>query len=230
VRALVALPLASDPNALIRWDYVTGQWDDIQAALITHILLTLYTVAIGLVIAAALAALALRYGWATGPITGFTGFLYTIPSVALFGLLTPYTGYSKTTALIALVGYSLLILFTNIVAGFRAVPHAVLDAADGMGMTARKRLLSVELPLAMPYIITGIRIATVTTIGIITVASIIGQGGLGNLILDGLRRTYWSPMVVGAVLSVALALVLDLAIFLIGRRLTPWARTRRWAR
>jgi osmoprotectant transport system permease protein len=228
VSGLVALPLASDP--LLRWDYVTGQWDDIQAALVTHLLLTLYTVTIGLVIAAALAALALRYGWATGPITGFTGFLYTIPSVALFGLLTPYTGYSKTTALIALVGYSLLILFTNIVAGFRAVPPAVLDAADGMGMSPRKRVLSVELPLAMPYIITGIRIATVTTIGIITVASIIGQGGLGNLILDGLRRTYWSPMVVGAVLWVALALVLDLAIFLTGRRLTPWARTRRWAR
>ena len=223
------LPLASDPNALLRWEYVTGQWDKIQAALITHIELTVYTVAIGLVLSAALAFLALRYGWANGPITGFTGFLYTIPSVALFGLLTPYTGYSKITALIALVGYSLLILFTNIVAGFRAVPHSVLDAADGMGMTRRKRLMSVELPLALPYIITGLRIATVTTVGIITVASIIGQGGLGNLILDGLKRTYWSPMVVGAVLSVVLALVLDLGIYLIGRALTPWSRKRRWA-
>ena len=91
------------------------------------------------------------------------------------------------------MGYSLLILFTNIVAGFRAVPRAVLDAADGMGMARRKRLMSVELPLALPYIITGLRIATVTTVGIITVASIIGQGGLGNLILDGLQRTYWTP-------------------------------------
>lgn len=224
-----ALPAASDPNALLRWEYVTGQWDQIQAALITHLELTIYTVFIGLVLASGLAALALRHGWATGPITGFTGFLYTIPSVALFGILTPYTGYSKITALIALVAYSLLILFTNIVAGFRAVPAAVLDAADGMGMTRWRRLYSVELPLALPYIITGIRIATVTTIGIITVASIIGQGGLGNLILDGLRRTYWSPMVVGSVLSVLLALVLDLAIFLVGRRLTPWARTRKWA-
>lgn len=224
-----ATPLASDPDALVRWEYITGQWDDIQAALITHIELTLLTIAIGLVLSAGLAALALRYGWAHGPIMGFTGFLYTIPSVALFGLLTPYTGYSKLTALIALVGYSLLIMVTNIVAGFRAVPRAVLDAADGMGMSPRKRLLSVELPLAMPYIITGIRIATVTTVGIITVASIIGQGGLGDLILDGLRRTYWSPMVVGAVLSVVLALVLDLGIFLIGRALTPWSRTRRWA-
>lgn len=224
-----ALPLASDPNALLRWEYVTGQWDEIQAALITHLELTVYTVLIGLVFASALAALALRHGWATGPITGFTGFLYTIPSVALFGILTPYTGYSKITALIALVAYSLLILFTNIVAGFRAVPPEVIDAADGMGMTRWRRLYAVELPLALPYIITGIRIATVTTIGIITVASIIGQGGLGNLILDGLRRTYWSPMVVGSVLSVLLALVLDLAIFLIGRRLTPWSRTRKWA-
>ena len=224
-----ALPLASDPNALLRWEYVTGQWDEIQAALITHLELTIYTVLIGLVIAAGLSALALRYGWATGPITGFTGFLYTIPSVALFGILTPYTGYSKITALVALVAYSLLILFTNIVAGFRSVPPAVIDAANGMGMSRWRRLYSVELPLALPYIITGLRIATVTTIGIVTVASIIGQGGLGNLILDGLRRTYWSPMVVGSVLSVLLALVLDLLIFLIGRRLTPWARTRKWA-
>lgn len=224
-----ALPLASDPNALIRWEYVTGQWDEIQAALITHLELTVYTVLIGLVIAAGLSALALRYGWATGPITGFTGFLYTIPSVALFGILTPYTGYSKVTALVALVAYSLLILFTNIVAGFRSVPPAVIDAANGMGMSRWRRLYSVELPLALPYIITGLRIATVTTIGIVTVASIIGQGGLGNLILDGLRRTYWSPMVVGSVLSVLLALVLDLLIFLVGRRLTPWARSRKWA-
>ena len=224
-----ALPLASDPNALLRWEYVTGQWDEIQAALITHLELTVYTVLIGLVIAAGLSALALRYGWATGPITGFTGFLYTIPSVALFGILTPYTGYSKVTALVALVAYSLLILFTNIVAGFRSVPPAVIDAANGMGMSRWRRLYSVELPLALPYIITRLRIAPVTTLGIVTVASIIGQGGLGNLILDGLRRTYWSPMVVGSVLSVLLALVLDLLIFLVGRRLTPWARTRKWA-
>lgn len=220
----VVLPAASDPNPLVKWSYVTGQWDTIQAALISHIELTIFAVSLGLVLSAGLAALALRFNWAHGPITGFTGFLYTIPSVALFGLLTPYTGYSKLTALIGLVGYSLLILVTNIVAGFRAVPHAVLDAADGMGMTPGRRLISVELPLALPYIITGIRIATVTTVGLITVASIIGQGGLGDLILDGLRRTYWTPMVVGAVLSVALALVLDLTIFLIGRAVTPWAR------
>lgn len=218
------LPAASDPNPLVKWSYVTGQWDDIQAALVTHIELTLFAVGLGLVLSALLSALVLKYDWAHGPITGFTGFLYTIPSVAVFGLLTPYTGYSKLTALIALVGYSLLILVTNMVAGFRAVPRAVLDAADGMGMSPTKRRLSVELPLALPYIFTGLRIATVTTVGLITVASIIGQGGLGNLILDGLRRTYWTPMVVGAVLSVALALVLDLLLFLIGRAVTPWAR------
>ena len=221
---MIFLPADSDPNPLLKWSYVTGQWDQIQAALVTHIELTLLAVGLGLVLSAGLSALVLKYDWAHGPITGFTGFLYTIPSVAVFGLLTPYTGFSKLTALIALVGYSLLILVTNIVAGFRAVPRAVLDAADGMGMSPTKRRMSVELPLALPYIFTGLRIATVTTVGLITVASIIGQGGLGNLILDGLRRTYWTPMVVGAVLSVALALVLDLILFLIGWAVTPWAR------
>ncbi len=221
---MIFLPADSDPNPLLKWSYVTGQWDEIQSALITHIELTVFAVGLGLVLSTLLSALVLKYDWAHGPITGFTGFLYTIPSVAVFGLLSPYTGFSKLTALIALVGYSLLILVTNIVAGFRSVPRAVLDAADGMGMSPTKRRISVELPLALPYIFTGLRIATVTTVGLITVASIIGQGGLGNLILDGLRRTYWTPMVVGAVLSVALALVLDLILFLIGRAVTPWAR------
>jgi osmoprotectant transport system permease protein len=222
-----ALQASSEP--LVRWNYITDQWDDIQAALIDHIQLTVISVLLGIIFSAGLAALALRFRWTAGPISAASAAIYTIPSVALFGILVPYTGLTKTPAVIALTGYTFLILVTSIIAGFRSVPRPVREAADGMGLTARRRVWTVELPLAMPYIITGIRVATVTTVGLVTIASIIGQGGLGDLILDGLRRTYWTPMIVGAVLSVALALVLDLGIWLLGRALTPWTRRGRAA-
>jgi osmoprotectant transport system permease protein len=216
-------PLQSS-EPLIRWNYISDQWDDIQAKLIDHIELTLISVALGLVFSGILAGLALRYRWTSGPITIASALIYTIPSVALFGILVPYTGLSKLPAVIALTIYTFLTLVTAIIAGFRSVPLSVRDAADGMGLSPRRRVLSVELPLALPYIMTGVRVATVTTVGLVTVASIIGQGGLGDLILDGLRRTYWTPMIVGAVLSVLLALVLDLGLWLLERALTPWAR------
>lgn len=214
----------SNRNPLVRWDWVTGEWDQIQEALIQHLQLTFLSVFFGLLIAGLLASIALRYQWTLSPITAFTGLLYTIPSVALFGLLVPYTGLSARTAIIALTLYTLLILVTNIVAGFQSVPGPVIEAANGMGLTPRRRALTVELPLAMPYIITGLRIATVTTVGLVTIAAIIGQGGLGRLILDGLQRTFWTPMVVGSALSVALALLLDLLIFAVGLWSTPWTR------
>ena len=214
-------------NPIIRWEYFIDEWDQIQAALIEHLELTVYAVALGLVVSAGLAAIALRYRWTAGPINGFTAFLYTIPSVALFGILVPYFGLSRITAVLPLAAYTLLILVTNIVAGFNAVSPEVREAADGMGMTARRRILHVELPLALPYIITGLRITVVSTVGLVTVAAIIGQGGLGRLILDGLQRTFWTPMVVGAVLSVILALALDLLIYVAGVAATPWARRAR---
>lgn len=218
---------AGSSEPLVRWNYISDQWDDIQAALIDHIQLTLLAMLFGIILSAALAGLALRFRWTAGPITAVSSVIYTIPSVALFGILVPYTGLSKTPAVVALTGYTFLVLVTAIVAGFRSVPRPVREAADGMGLSTRRRVLTVELPLALPYIITGVRVATVTTVGLVTVASIIGQGGLGDLILDGLRRTYWTPMVVGAVLSVVLALALDLGIWLLGRAVTPWARRGR---
>jgi osmoprotectant transport system permease protein len=181
------------------------------------------------VVASVLAAIALRYRWATTPITGFTGFLYTIPSVALFAMLTPYFGLSRVSAVIPLAAYTLLILVTNIVAGFRSVPPAAREAANGMGLSPLRRVWSVELPLALPYIITGLRIAVVSTVGLVTVAAIIGQGGLGRLILDGLRRAFWTPMTVGAALAIILALVLDLVLHLVGAAVTPWSRRRKAA-
>lgn len=217
------MSLAAD-NPIIRWSYLVDEWDQIQEALIQHIELTALSVSLGVVIGGVLVVLARRFGRLEAPITGFAGLLYTIPSVALFGLLVPYFGLTRATAVVPLALYTLLILVRNTIAGFDSVPQAVRDAADGMGMTPTQRLIKVEIPLAVPYMITGLRIAVVSTVGLVTVAAIIGQGGLGRLILDGLRRTFWTPMTVGAVMSVLLALVLDGAIYLFGRLLTPWSR------
>jgi osmoprotectant transport system permease protein len=150
--------------------------------------------------------------------------IYTIPSLALFVMLIPWTGLSRTTAQIGLVGYTLLILVRNTVTGLDAVPAEVREAARGMGFSPTRQLLRVELPLAVPSIVAGVRIATVTTIGLVTVTALIGQGGLGALILDGLTRFFRTPVVVGAVLSVALALVADLALVLVQWVVTPWSR------
>jgi osmoprotectant transport system permease protein len=228
--AALGVPIAqgvTPNNPIIRWSYLTEQSDRVIEALLQHIQLTVITVVLGLLISGILAAAALRYRWAIGPITGTTAFLYTIPSVAFFGVLVPYTGSSATTAVIPLVCFTLLILFTNIVDGFRAVPAPVREAADGMGLSPVRRVFTVELPIATPYIINGLRIATVTTVGLVTVAAIIGYGGLGRLILDGLRRAFWTPLTIGASLSIILAITLDLAFYLLGRAMTPWARSER---
>ncbi len=214
-------------NPIVRWEWIVDEWDQIRAALIEHLELTILSVGLGVLVAAVLTAIALRFRPLTSPITGFAGVLYTIPSVALFGLLVPIFGLGRMAAVLPLAAYTLLILVTNTIAGFDAVPSSVRDAADGMGLTPRQRVLSVELPMALPYMIAGLRIAVVSTVGLVTVAAIIGQGGLGRLILDGLRRTFWTPMTVGAVLSILLALTLDALIFFLARLATPWTRRRR---
>ena len=225
----MAAVLAQAANPIIRWEWLIEEWDQIQRALLEHLELTLYAMLLGSVVSAGLAALALRYRWTAGPINGLTAFLYTIPSVALFGILFPYFGLSRITAVLPLALYTLLILVTNIVAGFNAVAPEVREAADGMGMTPVRRVLRVELPLAAPYIIAGLRIAVVSTVGLVTVAAIVGQGGLGRLILDGLRRTFWTPMTIGASMSILLALVLDALILYAGRWVTPWDQRGRGA-
>jgi osmoprotectant transport system permease protein len=194
---------------------------------IQHVELTVIAVAVGLAISLPLALFAHRHDAAYTPITGFAGLLYTIPSLALFALLTPLTHLSVTTAEIGLVSYTLLILIRNIVAGLRAVPDDVKDAAVGMGYSRRQLLWRVELPLAMPAIVAGIRVATVSTIGLITVAALIGKGGLGQLILEGLRLLYPTEILAGALLSVLLALAVDALLLLGERRLTPWSRSAR---
>jgi osmoprotectant transport system permease protein len=160
-------------------------------------------------------------------VTWVSGVLYTVPSLALFALLIPWTGLSLLTAEIGLVGYTLLILVRGIVGGIQSVPADVREAAVAMGYTPTQLLWRVELPLASGVIIAALRVATVTTIGLTTVTALIGQGGLGYFILDGLLRFFSTPLIVGAVLSVALALAADGLLVLLHRLATPWARAAR---
>ena len=207
----------------MRWDWVGDHVDDILAATRQHVELTLLAVAIGLLLSFPLALVARRWRRSTAPILGFTGILFTIPSLALFALLVPFTGLSRTTAEVGLVAYTLLILVRNILAGLDGVPEEVKEAAHGMGYRPVGQLLRVELPLALPVIVAGIRIATVTTIGLVTVTGLIGQGGLGAFIIEGINRDFRTPLVVGSVLSVALAVVADLLLAGAARLLAPWA-------
>jgi osmoprotectant transport system permease protein len=210
----------------IRWSWISGHADIIIAALLQHIQLTLIAVVVGLLIAVPLGLVAWRSRLFRGPIFSLTGILYTIPSLALFAFLIPFTGLTILTAEIGLVGYTLLILVRNIVVGLNAVPDEVREAARGMGFRPFAELAQVDIPLAIPAIIAGVRIATVTTIGLVTVTALIGEGGLGSLIYDGLLRDFKTPLLVGTVLSVALAVVADLGLAGAERVVTPWARTR----
>ncbi|MBV8296850.1 MAG: ABC transporter permease [Acidimicrobiia bacterium] len=210
----------------MRWDWVSSHTDDILHALRDHIALTAIAVVVGLLIAVPLALIARRWRWFEAPVLSATGILYTIPSIALLALLVPWTGLTRTTAEIALVSYTLLILIRNIVAGLAGVPSDVREAAQGMGYSRLRQLMRVEFPLALPVIIAGIRIAVVTTIGLVTVTALIGQGGLGQLILDGLYRDFRTEVVVGSALCVALALVADLALVGIQRVSMPWTRKK----
>jgi osmoprotectant transport system permease protein len=212
----------------IRWDWIVDNWDTILEAVWQHMILVIVPLAIGFVISLGLAIWAMRRPVVYGPITAVTGILYTIPSLAAFALLVPLFGFSLLVAFIPLTTYTLLILFRNIVAGFQAVPEEVLEAADGMGYRRRERLLRVELPLAVPLMITGVRLAAVTLIGLATVASILGSsfGGLGQLITDGLQTFFPTKYVLGGVLSVVLALIVDVVLVRVERLATPWSRAR----
>ncbi len=211
---------------LIRWDWIVDHLDDIALALREHLELTVLAVAIGFLISFPLAVLAHRRRIFYGPLTWFTGILYTIPSLALMAFLVPYTGLSRTTALVALVSYTLLILVRNTVAGLDGVPSDAIEAAVGMGYSPRQLLWRVEIPLSLPAITAGLRIATVTTIGLVTVTALIGLGGLGRSILLGLQRFFPTAIIAGALLSVLLAVIADRLLLLAERRVTPWAARR----
>ena len=211
---------------LIRWDWIASHAGEIATRVGEHVELAAIAVVVGFVVAFALSLLVLRFGRLEQPAIFVTGTLYTIPSLALFALLVPYTGLTIVTAEIGLIGYTLLILIRNIVGGIRGVPEDVTEAARGMGYTRAQLLWRVELPLALPVIVAGLRIATITTIGLVTVTALIGQGGLGYLILFGIQLFFSTPLIVGAALSVALAIAADGALVLVQRSLTPWTRAK----
>ena len=212
------------------WAWIAEHADLLGEKFIEHVELTLVAVALGTLISLPLGIYAHRHRVAYPPIASVAGLLYTIPSLALFAFLLPWTHLTVTTAEIGLVSYTLLILIRNIVAGLQGVPNDAKEAAIGMGYTPRQLLWRVELPLALPVIIAGVRLATVTTIGLVTVTSLIGFGGFGFLILDGFRDLDSSPLVVGAVASTLLAIAMDAILVGAERRATPWTRSRRGVR
>jgi osmoprotectant transport system permease protein len=213
-------------NRLFCSDWVSRNWSTVLwPALRQHIVLTLIAVSIGFVLATALALVAYRRGWLERPVLIVTSILYTIPSLALFELLSPSFGLSRTTAEIALVSYTLLILFRNTLTGLREVPPEVRDAARGMGMGPMQSLFRVELPLAAPAIIAGLRIATVTVISLATVAALIDNEGLGVPILTAIsNEVFKTELIAAGALAVALALAADALLVVAQRVITPWAR------
>lgn len=217
----------TEGQPFFRFDWLVDNLDQLARRLGEHLLVTIIAVTVGFLISFALALLIRRYPRIYGPILAVSGILYAIPSIALFVLFIPITGLSLLTAEIALVSYTLVILVRNIVTGLRGVPGDVVEAARGMGYTDSQRLWRVELPIAMPVIVAGVRIATVTTIGLVTIATLIGMGGLGYLIVNiGVTRRFPTATITGVVVVVLLATIVDLLLLALQRRLTPWAKAR----
>jgi osmoprotectant transport system permease protein len=209
---------------LVDWSWIWDHTDVIATRLLDHIELTVIAVGLGFAISLALSLLVIRWRRLYGLVASVAGILYTIPSLALFGVLVTITGPTRTTAEIALVSYTLLILVRNIVAGLDGVPRDVREAAVGMGFSPRQVLLKVDFPLALPVIVAGLRVATVTTIGLITIAATIDVDNLGTFITDGLQRFFMTQVLLGAVLSIALAVAADLLLLGVQRLIAPWSR------
>ncbi|GAA1665122.1 MULTISPECIES: ABC transporter permease [Streptomyces] len=222
----------ADGNCLISNEWICGEYvrtrgQELTDATLEHVWITLASVAIGLLVAFPLALLARRWRAVSGPVLGLTTILYTVPSLAMFSLLLPVFGVSVAVVITGLVLYSLTILVRNIMAGLASVPEEAREAARGMGYGPLRLLFGVELPLALPALMAGLRITTVSTVSLTTVGAIIGYGGLGNLIYEGMRSFFKAEVLTASVLCVALAVVADLLLLALQRLLTPWARKSR---
>ena len=222
---------ATQPNCYSRltneWicgQYVVDRQDEIVDATVEHLLITIAAVALGVVIAFPLALLARRFPKLESSVLGASTGIYTIPSLALFPLLLPFTGLSPTTVVAGLALYALTILVRSMLEGLRAVPDEVRESAAGLGYGATRMLFRVELPLALPVIMAGLRVATVSTVALTTVGSLVSYGGLGNLIKEGVETNFRAELFTAAVLCVVLAVALDVIIVLTQRAMTPWAR------
>ncbi|MBC9713975.1 ABC transporter permease [Streptomyces sp. TRM66268-LWL] len=214
-------------NEWICGKYLTTRSEILTDAVLQHLELTAVSVLIGLVLAVPLAVAARRWHWAAGPVLGLTTVLYTIPSLAMFSLLLPVYGLSAALVVAGLVLYSLTLLVRNILAGLRAVPEETRQAARGMGYGPIRLLLTVELPLAVPAAMAGLRIATVSAVSLVTVGAIVGYGGLGNLIYAGMNTYFKAQVLTASVLCVIIAIAADLLLLGVQRLLTPWQRGAR---
>lgn len=208
----------------VEWSWIGDNLDDIWAQLWEHMILSALPVVFGFLIAFPLALAAIRWPRLYSPFLGVAGVLFSVPTIALFVIMIPFTGLSYATAVIPLTLYTLLILLRNTVEGLNGVPAHVSEAAEAMGFTRTRRLFRIELPLAVPVIIAGLRIATVNTIAYVAITALIGLGGLGGLFYDGFQRQFATPLIVGLVLSVLLAVAADLGLLGVQRVLTPWQR------
>lgn len=225
------LPTAAGPSCYSRltneWicgQYLTDRKQEIIDATVQHIWITVVAVLVGLVIAFPLALLARRLPRLETLILGVTTGIYTIPSLALFPLMVPFTGLTATTVVVGLALYALTILVRSLLEGFRSVPDEVRESATGLGYSRRKLLFGVELPLALPVVMAGLRVATVSTVALTTVGSLVSYGGLGNLIKDGVSTNFRAELLTASVICVLLAILLDVALVGAQRVLTPWTR------
>lgn len=233
VTLLVAASPAAEPTCYSRlvndWicpAYLLDRQEELVSATVEHLVITVAAVLAGLALAFPLALLARRYPRLESAILGVSTGIYTIPSLALFPLLVPFTGLTRTTVVLGLALYALTILVRSILEGLRSVPDEVVESATGLGYGRGRLLLRVELPLALPVMMAGLRVATVSTVALTTVGTLVSYGGLGNLIRDGVFSNFRAQLFTAAVLCVVLALVLDALLVLAQRVLTPWTRER----
>ena len=213
---------------MIDWAWLVDHLDELLDRTVQHAVLASIAVGIGFALSLAMSIVALRRPRLRAALVTSSGIIYTIPSLAMFAALVPVTGLSLLTAEIPLTLYTLLIFMRNMLAGLDAVPADVLEAADAMGYERGERLRRVELPLALPLVMGGLRLASVSTIGLVTVSGILGDrfGGLGFFIFEGHRRSFPTEVLLGAIPSIALAIAVDLVLVAVQRRLTPWSSAK----
>jgi osmoprotectant transport system permease protein len=216
--------VSTPSNPWLSWEYVQRNWADIVTAVSQHVTLTVEAVLLATAIAVPLAVLAHFRPRLASSVLGFSGALYTIPSLALFAILFPLVRDRRLTVLVGLVMYALLLLVRNVLVGLQGVDPAITDAARGLGYGRWRVLVRVEMPNALPSIITGLRLATVSTVALVTIGVIVGYGGLGQLMFRGFRSQYHAEVLTATLLTVAIAVVADVGLWLIGRAATPWAR------
>ncbi len=220
--------IQDDGEPLVRWNWISDHVHEFVDLTGQHLYLSLTPVVLGLLISVPLGVASVRWSWFYPPVFAGANLLYAVPSLALFMLMLDITGLdSPLTAIVPLTVYTLAVLIPNVVDGLRQVPEPVRQAATAMGFGATRRLIQVELPIAVPVIVAGLRVATVSSISLVSVAVLVGQGGLGQLFTDGAQREFPTPIIAGIALTIILAFSADLVLVLAQRLLTPWARDRR---